>query len=172
MFPEDRGRNNMSDYEIRKKLVAATVQSVAKAREVLGVRMSAPPVVFDLRGTTAGIAITTRDFFQIVPSKIRYNLGLARENLESFVSKTIPHEVSHLVANVHFGKNCGHGREWKYVMQKVFGIEPNRCHQYDVRNHRARQTKVHVYRCACGEINIGTKHHNLIHSNLNHSSLK
>ena len=149
----------MSENEVCEKLVAATIQSVAKACEVLGYRVSVPHVVFNLRGITAGMAFSYVEGFTPL---IRYNLGLAKENLEAFLDNTVPHEVAHIVANRHFGKNCGHKREWQWVMRKVYGIEPKRCHQYDVSAHRIRKTFIHIYKCGCGECRTGTKHHNLI----------
>jgi len=151
----------MSENEVCEKLVAATIQSVAKAGEVLGNRFPVPELLFDLRGTTAGRAYTYLNADFMLP-KIRYNMRLAKENLENFVNRTVPHEVSHIIANRHFGKNCGHGREWKWVMVNVFGVEPKRCHDYNVEGHRVRKTFIHVYTCGCGECKVGTKHHNII----------
>jgi len=149
----------MSENEVCKKLVAATIQSVEKAGEVLGNKFPVPHVVFNLRGTTAGMAYSYGAGFTPL---IRYNLGIAKENLEAFLDRTVPHEVSHIVANRYFGKNCGHKQEWKWVMREVYGKEPSRCHQYDVKAHRARRTFIHIYKCGCGECKVGTKHHNII----------
>lgn len=114
-----------------------------------------PEVDFSLRGTTAGQAIP-------MAWKLRFNLDLAYANRDHFLTHTVPHEVAHLVANSVYGKNCGHGWEWKHIMTAVFKIPAIRCHSYDVSHCRARRTSRFIYRCGCGTVRIGPKHHKMI----------
>lgn len=120
------------------------------ANEVLKSNMPYPKVSVDKRGTVAGTAYT-------YSWKIRYNPVLARENWDKFRDTTVPHEVAHLVADGHFGKPCGHGREWKWVMSHVFNREPTRCHSYDVTNARARKVKRYSFQCGCRIVTVGPK---------------
>jgi len=98
---------------------------------------------FNLQGTTAGLAYYKAN-------KIHLNHGLLIRNKQDFLSQTIPHEIAHLVAFRVFGESgIGHGKEWKFVM-RVFGIEPNRCHKYDVSETKRKRTiKRYLFSCGC-----------------------
>ena len=101
-----------------------------------------PTLSFDLRGTTAGMA------YMGVRNHIQINSVLFKENKEDFFKRTIPHEVSHLVAFAVFGDR-GHGKDWKFVMTRL-GCDPSRCHSYDVSNVKIRKTvKRFLYSCPC-----------------------
>lgn len=144
----------MTDLDLENKLIHYSHEWIEKANELLGTSMEYPEVQCNLRGTTAGIAYTHS-------WKIRYNLGLARDNYQDFIEQTVPHEVAHLVADHYYEKRCVHGKEWKHIM-RLFGKEPTRCHNYDVEKHRARRHKKYIYTCKCEACKIGTKHHNMI----------
>lgn len=146
----------MTDAELKEKLIEQTRYWTDFANQKLNRSFKYPIILFDLRGTTAGQAWTTSN-------KIRYNLGIARDNFNAFIDRTVPHEVAHLVADQYFMKNCGHGTEWKWVMGTIFGKEVSRCHSYDVTKHRVRKTKIYIYQCSCLEgCKVGAKHHKLI----------
>lgn len=139
--------------DIQKRLTEETFFWYDLASEHLGRRFEYPEVSFDLKGTCAGMAYTLQN-------KIKYNLGIARDNLEDFSARTVPHEVAHCIAEMYYNKNCGHGPLWKRIMKNVFGVEPVRCHDYDVTNHRARKRFRYVYNCACNDNCVcGPKHH-------------
>lgn len=89
-----------------------------------------PTLRFDIRGRTAGQAIYNTNV-------IRLNPTLFRENENQFITKTIPHEVAHLISRQVFGKNGrGHGEGWKSVMRALGVIEITRCHSYDTKPSR------------------------------------
>jgi len=101
-----------------------------------------PTLSFDLRGTTAGMA------YMGLRNHIQINSVLFNENKDSFFKRTIPHEVSHLVAYIVFGDR-GHGKDWKFVMTRL-GCDPSRCHSYDVSNVKISKTvKRFLYSCGC-----------------------
>lgn len=145
---------NIEQFQLR--VVEDTKLWFDLASEILGTKFSYSTIAFDLRGTCAGQAFTGRNH-------LRFNVGLGIDNLERFLSRTVPHEVAHIVANKHFKKRCCHGREWKWVMEKVFGVDPSRCHNYDVTNHRVRRKKLHQYKCGCeAPLKLGSRHHGMI----------
>lgn len=144
----------MTDLDLENKLIHYSHEWIEIANEKLGTSMVYPDILCNLRGCTAGMAYSSL-------WKIRYNLGLARDNYQDFIEETVPHEVAHLVADHYFEKRCKHGKEWKQIMQ-LFGKEPTRCHNYDVEKHRVRRHKKYMYKCKCGDCQIGTKHHNII----------
>jgi len=149
----------MSDIlAIQKRLVDETKFWVDLANEQLNRNFEYPTVQFDLRGTTAGQAWSGLN-------KIRYNIELAMDNLEDFSGQTVGHEVAHIIADRYFAMRCNHGRNWKWIMKNVFGLEPTRCHDYDVSAHRARKSYRYKYQCNCSESCVaGPKHHNAIKS--------
>lgn len=132
-----------------------------------------PKIVFEKRGTTAGTAHT--------PSwTVDFNVVLLMENTETFLARTVPHEVAHLIDMRHvqgtngystgirydrFGrprrmKRDVHGESWQSVM-RVFGVKDStRCHRYDTTNSRVKQRNRYKYQCRCPEgITAGPKHH-------------
>lgn len=145
--------------ELEALIEEATRKAFDIANEKLKRDYPYPEIFFDLRGTTAGMAYP-------VQYKIRYNIAIAQKNKKAFLQRTTYHEAAHLIAVMYFNCRCGHNRQWRYIMQNVFGLEPSRCHNYDVSGCRARKTYLHVYNCACGqEILVGTKHHRVIQAN-------
>ena len=119
---------------------------VAKAKEAWPNKLkdwNKPFWCFNLQGTTAGTAYYHAN-------KIHLNHGLFIRNKEDFFSHTIPHEIAHLVSYRVFGKvGMGHGAEWKFVM-RVFGVEANRLHTYDVSETKMKRTITrHLYTCGC-----------------------
>lgn len=45
------------------------------------------------------------------------------------------HECAHLLANLHHGRNCGHGPAWRSVMRQL-GEPPEVCHDFDYLSRR------------------------------------
>ncbi|TWI53773.1 SprT protein [Pseudomonas duriflava] len=93
-----------------------------------------------LRGQRAGVAHLNENL-------LRFNETLYRNNQEHFLKQTVAHEVAHLVAHQLFGMRIKpHGEEWQNIMRAVYGLEPNRCHTYEI--ERPSRT-VYLYRCGC-----------------------
>ncbi len=113
---------------------------------------------FDVRGKTAGY------FKQLANgnSLINFNFSLLQTNGESFISRTVPHEVAHLVAyQVHGSAIRPHGREWKAVMQ-LFKADASRCHDYDMSNVVTRQYRRFEYHCQCQAHFLTSIRHNRV----------
>lgn len=103
-------------------------------------RFDRAQLAFNLRGMAAAVAYPARN-------TIRINRRLLEQNTEDFLLNTVPHEVSHLIAyRVHGRGIAPHGAEWAAIMREVYGLEPLRCHHYDV---RPNLTTAYLYRCGC-----------------------
>lgn len=102
-----------------------------------------PAIRFDLKGARAGEAICYGH-----DNIVRFNIPLLTRGGSEAVYNTVGHEVAHIVANRHFGKSCGHKREWRYVMQRL-GLKAERCHTIDVTGLIRTQKRLEIV-CACG----------------------
>lgn len=126
--------------QLRQRARECIAHYVVRARNELGVNLPMPTCSFDLRGRTAGQAYYKEHH-------VRVNAVLLTENAEAFMTRTLPHEVAHLVAHrLHGSSISAHGPEWQAVM-RAFGLEPSRCHSYDT--SRARVGKTYRFRCSC-----------------------
>ena len=151
--------------EIKDRVEAEVRRCMDLAIETYGnVFLGMPTIKYDLRGTTAG---TANDGTYT----INLNSVLLMENLDKFIEgydSTVAHEFAHLVdgiVNPHTretkivmtrrgyrrSKRSVHGPTWKEIM-KLFGCDPSgRCHDYEVKNARAKKTsRKHLWVCGCG----------------------
>lgn len=136
-----------------ESLVRATVESCFRRAEMhFQRRFERPSLAFNLRGMAAAVAYPARN-------AIRINHHLLEQNSEDFLRNTVPHEVSHLLAyRLHGRRIRPHGTEWATIMRGVYGLQPLRCHHYDV---RPSLTATYLYRCGCHEGHtLGTRRHN------------
>lgn len=145
---------NPTTEEIRQ-LTEYTHFAVDLANEVFGQKFPYPKIEFDLKGRVAGYAYYHKN-------KIRYNIGIFRNQPQKFLDRTTYHEVGHLISFKLYGEaGKGHGKFWKYVMQKI-GQEPSRCHDYDVPQEALRVKRPYVYKCPCREFHLTRLIHNRI----------
>lgn len=100
-------------------------------------------VAYDVRGTVGGMAMYRANL-------VRFNPVLLSENVDAFISRTVPHEVAHLVTKAVFPYASAHGREWKSVMVTL-GADPTRCHDYDVTNAQVKTKTKYHYTCGCAD---------------------
>lgn len=113
----------------------------AKASRAYGRDFILPAIKFDLCGETAGWACYKRNI-------IRLNIKLFEDNVDSFITDTIPHEVAHLVSNAVYGREGrGHKARWKSVMLALGVSDSSRCHSYTTTP--ARILKRVTYVCDC-----------------------
>ena len=130
--------------------------------------------IFDLTGLCAGYAIPE------VKRKgqsygVRFNLDIAsqEQNFETFLRRTVPHEVAHLIVfamqdmDERWYNERGHGKYWRHVMRKLGVSDISRGHSY-AGVKTARKVKRFIYECAnCGEtFKYSTRAHNLNQSRL------
>lgn len=111
-----------------------------------------PEVSYDLRGVKAGVAYLQKN-------EIKFNRTLLLENSEEFIHQVVPHELAHLIVYQVFGRVKPHGNEWQFVMNEVFHLPADTCHQFDV---QSVQGKTFEYRCLCQSHFLSIRRHNSI----------
>ena len=149
---------------LQAEVVKLVAEYFRKATIRFGREFPEYTVCFDLGGKTAGTAEWRRQgTFGMVDVKLSFNMILCRDNTEEFLRRTVPHEVAHIVAEFLYGsslKKINHGQAWKMVMQS-FGLEPERCHQYDV-SGVLKAGSYHKAKCDCRVIMLSTTRKNRI----------
>lgn len=115
--------NFMNETELRNIAVAQIAETYEKARVVYGREFPLPSLSFDKAGRVAGTAWLQRNHVMLNPV-------LMEQNLDRFLSCTIPHECAHLIEWQLSGQG-GHGREWQRVMRDLGVVDATRCHSYD-----------------------------------------
>lgn len=111
-----------------------------------------PTVNYDLRGMKAGVAYLQKN-------EIKFNRTLLLENAEEFIRQVVPHELAHLIVYQVFGRVKPHGQEWQAVMNQIFHLLADTCHQFDL---QSVQGKTFEYRCACKIHALSVRRHNRI----------
>lgn len=125
---------------LKEKVRRRIAELVELTRTRLRRTIPMPTVGFDLRGRVAGRAYCGR-------RHVQFNPVLLVENVQPFLTDTIPHELAHLVAYELYGGSIEpHGSEWARIMTQVFGIPANRCHQLDTSRSVVADV---LYRYAC-----------------------
>ena len=151
----------MSDFATLEAGVNQEIRRcLSVALERYGKFIDFPTVTYDVRGKVAGYANS-------IHNKVRFNYVLLMENGQTFIDRTVRHEMAHIICDKVYGhlvsrngRRQAHGKHWKSVM-RVLGGDPSRCHSYDVSNTRVRRTTKYVYVCAnCGtEVTMGKQRH-------------
>lgn len=146
-----------SAHQQQQALLEITHYWITKAEKLYEQTFPMPEVRFDLRGQSAG------QYRGGAHPCIRYNMEMAAPQFEAYSHRTPPHEVAHYIVdclhpNKHFKP---HGFQWQELMQ-AFGLEPSRCHQYDLENVRQRKQRRFVYQCACQEHQLSATRHNRV----------
>lgn len=111
-----------------------------------------PTFNFEVRGTKAGVAYLQKN-------EIRFNRTLLLENSHTFIEQVVPHELAHLIVYQVFGRVKPHGKEWQFVMETLFQLPADTCHQFDV---STLQGKTFCYQCACQIHQLSIRRHNKI----------
>ncbi len=138
-----------------EQAILRTRRLLSDAEEWLRVRMPATEIRFDLRGTTAGQARLRSPNGAL----IRYNPALLCRHPIEFIKQTVAQEVAHIVAFVRHGSGIRpHGPEWQVIMRH-FGIEPSRCHNYDISRLRTRELRRFAYLCGCSRHELTSIRH-------------
>lgn len=111
-----------------------------------------PTVSYDVRGVKAGVAYLREN-------SIKFNRTLLLENPTEFIHQVVPHELAHLIVYQVFGRVKPHGKEWQGVMNNLFGLPADVCHQFDVQNV---QGQTFAYRCDCQIHSLSIRRHQKI----------
>lgn len=158
-----------SDCQLSQELQQFTHQWWDKFNSQFRTNYPYPNIFFSLKTKSAGRAT-------FKSNTINYNLAFYKNNKDTFVKRTIPHEIAHLfefyfllekgiilfmndtyvALSTYKGKILNHRGMWKTIMKRM-GINQRACHSYSL-------TAVHpyVYKCACKEHPISK----IIHSKI------
>ena len=143
---------------LRQQVRERTEFYIASAEEVLERPFERIPVLFDLKGTTAGM-------FRAHGRKreIRYNPWIFAKYWQVNLEGTVPHEVAHYIVHEVYGlgKVKPHGEEWQALMQ-YFEADPEVTFKADLADIPQRRQRTYPYRCACREHEVSTTRHNRI----------
>jgi SprT protein len=117
-------------------------------------------IIFKRNGATGG----SSNYNQ---RELMFQLDIAEHNADDFIKQVVPHEVAHYVQRAVYGYVgvTPHGREWKYIMSRVYKLSPDRCHSYDVSVTKTRKRRRFMYSCGCSTTHdISSVIHNRIQS--------
>lgn len=162
--PKSKSNPKHTDFESVIDAVNQRYNECYAIAESKGYRLGRIPIKYDLRGTSAGMFCVRfgARFFRV-------NLVLAKENIDTYLKNTVPHEFCHYMVYERVGLReryfqsmpKPHGYEWKKFMIQVFGLNPKRCHSYNTANAANRP---YVYACACQEFHLSALLHRRIRS--------
>ena len=127
----------------------------SKGYEVPHVQIS-----FDLRGRSSGQAGKRNGKFFM-----RFNAAIARENLNEFLVRTVPHEIAHILQMTHRPQaSRPHGHEWQNFCRILIGKTIPRCHSYEVGHLKRKKAPVkrYLYSCGCKQHQISSIIHGRI----------
>ena len=144
--------------ELRQQVVEKTASYIASAEEVLERSFDRIPVLFDLKGSTAGMF--RADGRQ---REIRYNPWIFAKYWEENYKSTVPHEVAHYIVHELYGMRSvkPHGREWLAIMNR-FDADPGVTFQLDLSGIPRRRQRTHAYQCGCRTHEVSTTRHNRV----------
>ncbi|WP_412727638.1 SprT family zinc-dependent metalloprotease [Alteromonas sp. D210916BOD_24] len=139
---------DLTEYQ-RHAITSAVEACYDKADAFFGQAFPRPTVTYRRSGRNAGTAFLQQN-------RINFHPTLYKENEKIFLENVIPHEVSHLLVWLLYGKVKPHGAEWQSVMVKVFNCRPDTTHQFDIR----RAANTFRYTCHCDSYELSTRRHN------------
>lgn len=139
----ERGARRRSPGRVRARLEQAVDYWIGQARDIpafdeLASPIPRPRTVFDLRGATAGMAVTERNGRTEAKHWIRVHPQLLLRYPVRMIQQTVPHEVAHLVIDWYLPRVTDpHGTEWMAVMA-YFGRPPLPFHDLEGLRRPAR----------------------------------
>ena len=129
----------------RARVREETERFICQAEVLLGREFDRVPVVFDLRGTAAGMFKAQGNH-----RVIRYNPWIFAKYFTENLRDTVPHEVAHyIVHEVHDLRRVKpHGAEWRALM-RTFDADPEATFKLDLAGIPRRRQRTHPYHCQC-----------------------
>ncbi len=148
---------------IKKRVDTKIEQCIATIEKKYNVKFKKPAVHYNVNGTTAGKAFLKTWI-------VGFNPVLLSENVDTFLARTVPHEIAHLATELiyphaHRGgygkKRELHGPHWASIMTALGVTDIGRCHSYNVENARVKRTTTYSYKCKCcgHKFELGPKRH-------------
>jgi SprT protein len=139
------------------EVLERNAQIIGEAEQVFGRKFDQIPVLFDLRGTTAGM-------YKVHGKRrwIRYNTWIFAKYYELNLRDTVPHEVAHYIIDEVYGRRAKpHGLEWRALMARL-EADPGVTFKLDLSDIPQRQQRTHPYTCLCGSHQVSTTRHNRV----------
>lgn len=143
--------------EQRRQVMATTEHYIVQAEAIFECAFERIPVLFDLKGRSAGM-------FRLTGKQrvIRYNPWIFAKYFAENLHDTVAHEVAHYVVHEVFGHRArAHGEEWCDLMV-CFGANPSATFDLDLSGIPQRRQATHPYRCHCQLHEVSTTRHNRI----------
>ena len=146
----------------KQQVITETQRYIDKASQLFEQNFPKIEVLFDLKGRSAGMYRIRRRGSQ-QQRHIRYNPWLFAKYFNDSFCNTIPHEVSHYIADLLYGMNNirPHGKEWKMIMGH-FEVLPTVRANYDLSGTPQRNTRHYPYQCQCRDVQLTAHRHNKI----------
>lgn len=142
----------MLSRELKMQVIRRLKNCLTLAKQYFQQDFPFPEINYQIRGLKAGVAYLQKN-------EIRFNPTLLSENPQEFIRQVVPHELAHLLVFQLFGRVKPHGKEWQGIMQQVFGLEADVCHQFDT---QSVQGKTFAYQCQCQTHHLTLRRHNKI----------
>lgn len=147
---------------MRQQILDKIEESFKRAENYYGRSFSRPKnVIFKRSGTKGGHCNYSK-------SELMFQLDFAEAYPEDYLKETVPHEVAHWIDRElygytrHNGRRVMHGRTWKNIMIRCYGLSPERCHEYDVSVTKTKSQTRYSYKCGCRKHSISQTVHNRI----------
>lgn len=137
--------------ELKMQVLRQLKRNLAQAEAYFHQTFPMPNVNYAVKGKKAGVAY-------LQANEIRLNSVLLMENGAEFIAQVVPHELAHLLVYQLFGRVAPHGKEWKMVMETVFGVPAETYHCFDT----GSVEKQFPYQCACQTHQLSIRRHNAI----------
>lgn len=146
------------DESQQRTVLEHTERYIVRAESLLDYQFDRIPVLFDLRGTSAGMFRSDGK-----QREIRYNPWIFAKYFDENLTGTVPHEVAHYVVHELYGRRRvkPHGREWLSVMH-AFEADPQVTFKLDVTGIPQRRQRTHRYHCDCRIHEVSATRHNRV----------
>ena len=141
------------DQKLKQLVDDKIVECQDKILALYGKYVSVHDIVYDLDGTTGGLADYTRKTIHLNPTFLK-------NHTTEYINQTVVHEFAHLANDILFphdlslakGKRKSHGLNWKMLMTKL-GVKPLIHHHYNIEHVHAKK-KYRNYMCSCCNADI------------------
>jgi SprT protein len=131
---------------------------ICQAEAIFSRRFARVPVLFDLKGRSAGM-------FKILGKQrfIRYNPWIFAKYYEENLRDTVPHEVAHFIVHEVYPRRGTkpHGWQWRELMAR-FGADAGVTFDRDLDGVPQRSQRSHRYFCGCQVHEVSTTRHNRV----------
>lgn len=144
--------------DLRFAVLHRTEAFICEAEVLFGRSFQRIPVLFDLKGRSAGM-------FKILGKQrvIRYNPWIFAKYYEENLRDTVPHEVAHYIVHEVYPRRGTkpHGWQWRDLMAR-FGADPGVTFDRDLAGVPQRSQRCHRYFCGCQVHEVSTTRHNRV----------